>query len=97
MKTPFGPPLDIEKLNTYLESHNPLQMSDDIVNWNCDATDLLTLADLFNFKLSKPEYSVVLYDIGLRLINLKPSLVSSDTNIQGAYAAFGSVLIKLKM
>lgn len=41
MRTPFGPPLDIQKLKSYTEIHTPNQMVLDAHTWPCDPTDIL--------------------------------------------------------
>lgn len=96
MKTPFGPPLDHEKISNYLNSHSPEEMIEDTENWDCDPTDLLTIAGIFNSNLRMPEYAVGLYKKSLDVLTTNPDLISSDTNIQGAWATYGSALINLK-
>jgi len=96
MKTPFGPPLNPTKFIEYVKNNTPQEMIRDSINWECDPTDILTIADLVVDFLENDEYAIPLYYYALEILKNNPNLISPDTNIQGAYASLGASLINVK-
>lgn len=96
MKTPFGPPLNYKKLKEYILNNTPQDMIRDSISWECDSTDILTIADLIADFFGNEEYSIPLYYHALKVLKDNPELISDDTNIQGAYANLGAALIRIE-
>ena len=96
MKTPFGPPLNPVKFKEYIQNNTPQVFLHDSINWECDPTDILTIADLIVNFIGNDEYAIPLYYHALKALKNNPGIISPDTNIQGAYANLGASLIRLE-
>ena len=93
MQMPFDPN-NFQELGNYFTANTPEQVVSDSHTWPCDATDLLSIADVCRMFLKADDHAIALYEEGLRRIKQGPEERAPDTNIVGAYANLGRLLTK---
>lgn len=91
MSTPFGCPLDFQRIDDYAITHTPEGTARASRRWPCDAFEVLAIAGVLR-RLGRQDHACALYSEGFARLEADPGCLAGIVDLGVVYFLFGILL-----